>query len=70
MNAGTEKIDNAVMKKLIPGATVEHMRFGIGEILNIEGSGQDQKAEIQFTQGGIKKLLLRFAKLKVLNRKK
>ncbi|MBO6534139.1 MAG: hypothetical protein JJ967_13950, partial [Muricauda sp.] len=42
-------------------------RFGIGKILNIEGAGNDKKAEIHFDQGGIKKLLLRFAKLEVLD---
>ncbi len=62
----TQKIDTETINKLVPGTRVEHMRFGIGQILNIEGSGQDKKAEIKFAQGGIKKLLLRFAKLKVL----
>jgi len=65
----TSKIDNDLIKQLIPGAKVEHMRFGIGEIVNIEGNGQDKKAEIKFKQGGLKKLLLRFAKLKVLKTK-
>jgi len=51
---------------LIPGTVVEHMRFGKGKVLKIEGVGQDKKAEINFANGGIKKLLLRFAKLKVL----
>ncbi|MFL1895647.1 ATP-dependent helicase [Aquimarina sp. 2-A2] len=49
-----------------PGTEVEHMRFGKGKILKIEGVGQDRKAEINFENGGIKNLLLRFAKLKVL----
>ena len=48
------------------GTRVEHSRFGHGEVLGIEGIGQDQKAEIRFQTGGIKKLLLRFAKLKIL----
>ncbi len=52
--------------ELVSGTFVEHMRFGKGRILKIEGSGQDKKAEINFENGGIKKLLLRFAKLKVL----
>ena len=69
MTNEVQKVNTDLMRQLIPGATVEHMRFGIGQILNLEGTGQDQKAEIEFTQGGIKKLLLRFAKLKVLNRK-
>lgn len=48
------------------GQIVMHERFGKGEILNLEGAGADKKAEIRFTVGGIKKLLLRFAKLEVL----
>ncbi len=49
------------------GTVVEHVRFGKGKILKIEGVGADTKAEIQFENGGLKKLLLRFAKLNVLN---
>lgn len=45
---------------------VEHSRFGKGIVVNIDGAGQDKKAEIDFEHGGIKKLLLRFAKLKVV----
>ncbi len=69
VNTTTNSVDNDLLKQLIPGAKVEHMRFGIGEIVNIEGNGQDKKAEIKFKQGGLKKLLLRFAKLKVLRTK-
>ncbi len=52
--------------QLSAGDEVEHMRFGKGKVLGIEGAGQDKKAEINFENGGIKKLLLKFAKLKVL----
>ncbi len=52
--------------KLAVGNVVEHMRFGKGEVLKIEGVGADTKAEINFEHGGVKKLLLRFAKLDVL----
>ena len=52
--------------KLEEGDMVEHMRFGKGKVLKIEGIGQDKKAEIDFENGGIKKLLLKFAKLKQL----
>ncbi|MCB0444797.1 MAG: 3'-5' exonuclease [Gelidibacter sp.] len=52
--------------KLTVGNIVEHMRFGKGEVLKIEGVGADTKAEINFEHGGVKKLLLRFAKLDVL----
>jgi DNA helicase-2/ATP-dependent DNA helicase PcrA len=52
--------------KLSVGNIVEHMRFGKGEVLKIEGVGTDVKAEINFEHGGVKKLLLRFAKLDVI----
>ena len=49
------------------GSLVDHSRFGRGTVLKIEGTGQDKKAEIRFEQGDVKKLLLRFAKLRLLN---
>lgn len=52
--------------KLTVGNVVEHSRFGKGKVLKIEGKGADLKAEINFEVGGVKKLLLRFAKLKIL----
>ncbi|HLV15110.1 MAG TPA: UvrD-helicase domain-containing protein [Xanthomarina sp.] len=52
--------------KLAVGNMVEHMRFGKGEVVKIEGVGGDTKAEIKFDKGGVKKLLLRFAKLEVI----
>ncbi|SCX80660.1 ATP-dependent helicase [Flavobacterium caeni] len=52
--------------KLTVGSVVMHERFGKGEIINLEGAGADKKAEIRFEVGGIKKLLLRFAKLDVI----
>ncbi len=48
------------------GMTVEHGRFGRGTVVNIEGSGGEKKAEINFQVGGLKKLLLRFAKLDII----
>lgn len=52
--------------KFTIGNVVIHERFGKGQILNLEGIGADKKAEIKFEVGGIKKLLLRFAKLDVI----
>ena len=62
-NFGTS---NSIDSKLSEGVFVMHERFGKGQVLNLEGVGADKKAEIQFEVGGIKKLLLRFAKLDVL----
>jgi DNA helicase-2/ATP-dependent DNA helicase PcrA len=57
---------NLFDNQLVVGNIVMHERFGKGEILALEGAGGDRKAEIKFEPGGVKKLLLRFAKLKVL----
>ncbi|MFD0861839.1 ATP-dependent helicase [Sungkyunkwania multivorans] len=63
---GNEPSANLFNNELVAGNKVEHTRFGIGEVLKIDGVGNDKKAEIRFEAGGIKKLLLRFAKLKVI----
>ncbi|UGS22382.1 ATP-dependent helicase [Flavobacterium cyclinae] len=57
---------NSVDANLTVGNIVMHERFGKGQIVNIEGVGADKKAEIRFDVGGLKKLLLRFAKLEVI----
>ena len=64
-NAGAGSA-NLFDNKLVAGNIVMHERFGKGEVLNLEGVGADKKAEIKFEVGGIKKLLLRFAKLDII----
>lgn len=49
------------------GNIVEHTKFGKGEVLSIEGTGANQKAEIRFASVGVKKLLLQFAKLTIIS---
>lgn len=49
------------------GQTIEHQRFGIGTVLSVEGTGDDTRATIQFRNAGVKKLLLRFARFKVIS---
>ena len=48
------------------GVTVEHERFGRGKVLKIEGRSPDLKATVFFPSAGQKQLLLRFAKLRVV----
>ena len=61
----TAKI-NLFDENLVVGNIVEHNRFGAGEVLSLEGSGPNKKAEIKFGTVGKKKLLLQFAKLRVI----
>ena len=65
-NPSNEAGPNLFDNKLTAGNIVMHERFGKGEVINLEGVGADKKAEIKFEVGGIKKLLLRFAKLDVI----
>ncbi|MBS1517131.1 MAG: UvrD-helicase domain-containing protein [Bacteroidetes bacterium] len=47
------------------GVTVTHNTFGKGTVLNTTGKGLDKKAEIYFDDVGIKKIILRYAKMTV-----
>ena len=47
---------------LQPGDRIEHTRFGVGEVIKIEGSGENCKATVVFRNSGTKQLLLKFAR--------
>ncbi|MBC5833612.1 UvrD-helicase domain-containing protein [Flavobacterium sp. F372] len=68
VSSGASSSDKANLfdSNLTVGNIVMHERFGKGEIVGLEGVGADKKAEIRFDVGGLKKLLLRFAKLNVI----
>ncbi|MBS0012106.1 MAG: UvrD-helicase domain-containing protein [Bacteroidales bacterium] len=68
-SAGSNVINQqaAEAKDLIEGAVVYHDRFGRGTILSIEGEAPNTTALVDFDGSGEKKLLLRFAKLKLNN---
>lgn len=55
-----------VSTALAVGAIVRHDRFGTGQVLSLEGSGDNAKAKIRFQNAGEKILLLKFAKLTVI----
>lgn len=52
--------------KLQVGQEVEHERFGFGKVLTLEGNRPDIKATIFFKEIGQKQLLLKFAKLRIV----
>ena len=58
--------NNADETALSVGTHVEHSRFGLGVVEQIQGSGLDTKATVRFNNVGTKVLLLRFAKLRVV----
>ena len=56
-----------VLNGSIPvGAFVKHGIFGIGKVLETSISNGNEKADIDFGEKGVKSLLLKFAKLEVL----
>ena len=52
--------------QLSPGQIIEHERFGVGEVIKVEGTGENTKAHIRFKNAGEKQLLLKFARFRVL----
>ena len=46
---------------------VEHQRFGKGKVITVEGKQSDKKAIVFFENIGQKQLLLKYAKLKVID---
>ena len=48
------------------GQQIEHERFGIGKIERVEGTGENCKATVRFQNAGVKQLLLKFARFKVI----
>jgi len=66
LDKSSAPVDAAAMEQLRLGSRVGHMRFGKGTIVALEGQGPDMKAEIKFDTSGTKKLLLRFAKLSLI----
>lgn len=58
---------NGTDSPLHAGDYVEHSRFGRGQVIHVEGSGDSRSAAIKFENGQKKKLLLRFAKLKIIS---
>ncbi|WP_430810554.1 MULTISPECIES: ATP-dependent helicase [unclassified Carboxylicivirga] len=60
-------ISTGAVQGLQEGMRVEHERFGQGEVIKIEGEAPNVKATVKFINAGQKQLLLKFAKLKILN---
>ena len=48
------------------GQLIEHQRFGIGKVVNVEGTGDNCKATVEFQNAGTKQLLLKFARFKII----
>ena len=67
--AGDEQHEQAMVNGQLMrvGDRVEHERFGQGTIAELEGDEGNMKALIDFDNSGKKKLLLKYAKVKIVN---
>lgn len=65
-NTSSEYTSGISPDKLPEGTRIEHQRFGIGTIKEIRGSNADTMVVVDFDNVGEKKLLLRFARFKIL----
>jgi len=52
-------------KKIGPGSTVQHATYGRGTVVRLEGSGEDTKLTVNFPGYGIKKIVAKYAGIKI-----
>jgi DNA helicase II / ATP-dependent DNA helicase PcrA len=55
--------DTTVLKT---GDKVEHQKFGFGEVVKMEGAAHNPIATVKFEQNGEKKIMLNYAKLRII----
>lgn len=66
-SSGASTVSSGTTHGVSVGQTIEHERFGIGEVVRIEGTGDNCKATVRFRNVGEKQLLLKFARFKIMN---
>ena len=54
------------MTELEAGQRVEHMKFGYGEVIKVEGSAHNPIATVRFENNGEKKIMLNYARLRIV----
>ena len=62
----SENFEASNTADLKEGQTVEHMKFGFGTITRLEGAAHNPIATIIFQQNGEKKIMLNYAKLRIV----
>ena len=55
------------ISQLTTGQKIEHQKFGFGEVLKIEGAAHNPMALINFELNGEKKILLNYARLRIVS---
>ena len=65
-NADIRNHRNPNQPTLAAGMRILHARFGVGDVLKVEGSGDNAKATVEFQNAGTKQLLLKFARFTII----
>ncbi len=65
--AAVPNSSSVVSNAIAVGCTIQHERFGKGKVEAVEGSGDNLKARVNFELAGVKNLLVKFAKFKILS---
>ncbi len=52
---------------LHPGVRVGHLKFGKGVVTKVSGSGENARVEVKFSDGIVRKLILKYAGLEILD---
>jgi DNA helicase II / ATP-dependent DNA helicase PcrA len=55
------------LSKIENGMKISHQRFGKGVIVQVDGTGENKKAVIEFSTSGRKTIILKFAKMKIIS---
>jgi DNA helicase-2/ATP-dependent DNA helicase PcrA len=63
----TENFIASDTSHLQAGQKVEHQKFGFGEVMKMEGAAHNPIATIVFENNGEKKIMLNYAKLRIVN---
>lgn len=64
--SGRDDFQASETENLETGMQVEHQKFGFGQVVKVEGSGANKKATVHFNGIGQKQLLLKFARLRII----
>ena len=63
--AAVQAVPQQKKKKIGPGSIIEHARYGRGQVVRLEGAGEDTKVTVSFPGYGLKKLVAKYAGIKV-----
>lgn len=66
-STSVSNVGHQLKSEFQPGMNVYHEKFGKGKVLQIEGSGSNIKVTVFFQNTGQKQLLLKYARLKIIN---